>query len=128
MSIKIISLLFLLSTTLHNNALASEKDCNISFEIKNEKEIYSTNDTIIVLIKVEFNEDFCDEAAEITKVFCKGLKICERSEWITISKKMVGQKLTLTVLQGRNKKIITAYRKTGHYNCFKQVEVRVKQE
>ncbi len=128
MYIKIIPLITLLTIALSINSLASEKDCSISFDVKNEKETYFANDTIIVLVKVELDDDFCDEAAEATKVFCKGLKICERSEWNTISKNTVGQKLTLTVLSGKNKSVITAYRKTGHYNCFSQIEFNVREE
>ncbi|WP_347838300.1 hypothetical protein [uncultured Draconibacterium sp.] len=116
------SLLLIFLTILIHNGLANTKKCRIVFEIENKIQQYSINDTIVVWVKVELDEDFCDDAGDITKVFAKGLKICERSEWKRIAQKKVGQQLTLAVLKGKGKKMLTAYRKTGHYNCFNQVE------
>ncbi len=107
---------------------ALAKDCQIRIVVQNEKQEYTTGDTISVLIRVKLADDFCDEAGDATKVFSQGLKITKRSDWKKISKYEVGQKLLITVLKPQSKAVITAYRKTGHYNCFQQKIINVTGE
>ncbi|MCY1719705.1 hypothetical protein OU798_05090 [Prolixibacteraceae bacterium Z1-6] len=114
-----------LLSLLYVATYATEKDCEITFFVQNEKQTYTINDTIIILVKVRLDKDFCDEAADATKVFSKGLKIEERSEWKRLSDDTVGQKLVLTVLPNYENRIITVYRKTGHYSCFQQLEINL---
>ncbi len=103
---------------------AGSKGCEISLLVQNQKESYTENDTITVLVKVLFDQDFCDDAGKATKIFSKGLKIEKRSVWKKLSENSVGQKLVLTVLKDYKKGTITAYRKTEHYNCFKQLDFK----
>lgn len=102
------------------------KDCKISFVVQNKKTTYICNDTIIILVKVQLDKDFCDEAGDVTKIFCKGLKIKKRLKWIRISQTTLVQKLVLIVLDRKDKGTLTAYRKTGHYNCLQQIEFKFK--
>jgi len=104
---------------------ATTKECNISIIVQNEKEKYKIGDTITVLIKVELEGEICDDAGEATKVFCKGLKILEQSDWKKISESTVGQKVTLSVIKSKDASTLTIYRKTGHYNCFRQREFEI---
>lgn len=120
-------ILFLLVFSLLSLAgKASTEGCAITIAVQNEKQAYAIGDTIVVLVKVTLEKEFCDEARDITKVFSKGLKIVERSEWRRISEKIVGQKLVVTVLNKGSEKKLTVYRKTAHYNCFEQKEFNIK--
>lgn len=107
---------------------ASSDDCSISFLIQNEKEVYTINDTITVLIKVALDKEFCDEAGDATKVFSNGLRIIKRSKWKKTTETTIAQKLVLTVLSSKKERTLTAYRKTAHYNCFKQQQFEVEKE
>lgn len=113
-------LILIICAFLSDAALASTKDCSINIIVQNEKATYSTNETITVLVKVQLDDEFCDEAGDVTKIFSKGLKITNRSEWKKLAKNTLGQKLTLTVLGKEKEQILTVYRKTAHYNCFEQ--------
>jgi hypothetical protein len=75
---------------------------------------------------VELNEDFCDDAAKVTKIFSKGLKIIERSDWKKMSGILVGQKVKLTVLKKEDQHTLTVYRKNAHYNCFAQKKFKIE--
>jgi hypothetical protein len=121
---KILILLIFSQFILANNTYA--EGCEIKISVQNEKEEYAINDTIVVLVKVTLNQEFCDEAGEATKIFSKGLKIIERSSWTKISDSTLEQKLVLTVLNKSNEKTFTVYRKTAHYNCFKQMEFKIR--
>lgn len=120
-------LLFLcLVSAVIASANGGNKDCEISFSVKDEKLKYNYSDTITVMVKVKLDEEFCDEAADATKIFSRGLKIENRSEWKKISETTVGQKLVLTVLKKGTNKTLTVYRKNAHYNCFEQLEFNIE--
>lgn len=101
------------------------KDCQIYINVQNEKESYRIGDTLSVSIKVELEDEICDDAGDAVKIFSKGLKIIERSDWKKISETMVGQKLLMTVIESKNSTTLTIYRKTGHYNCFREKEFNI---
>lgn len=106
---------------------ASPKSCSINIIVQNERQVYHVQDTITVLVKVFLDKDFCKEAADETKIFSKGLKIIERSDWKKISDTLVGQKLILTVQHKPVNRMLTVYRKTAHYNCFEQKKFKVEE-
>lgn len=120
--------LLLLICILVANANTAPKGCEIGFVVQNSKIEYTSNDTITVLVKVKLDEAFCDEAGGVTKIFCKGLKIEKRSEWKKMTENTLGQKLVLTVLRRTNMGTLTAYRKTGHYDCFRQIKFNIRED
>jgi len=115
----------LLISFIWSNSFGQEKECSIEILVQNEKTFYSANDTIIVLVKVYLEEDFCDDAANATKIFGKGVKIIKSSNWEKLTNSSVGQKLTLSVLEDKKQAVLTVYRKTGHYNCFQQKKFNI---
>lgn len=120
--------LLLLFSLFSLAVIARAEVCEISIAVQNEKAHYTINDTITVLVKVQLDKEFCDEAGDATKIFGKGLKIIERSKWKKLSETTLGQKLHLTVLKKDDERILTVYRKTAHYNCFQQKEFKSGEE
>ncbi len=107
------------------NSFSVEKECSIEILVQNEKTSYSANDTINVLVIVYLEEDFCDDAANATKIFGKGVKIIKSSNWKKLTNSSVGQELTLSVLKDKKQAVLTVYRKNAHYNCFQQKKFNI---
>lgn len=101
------------------------KDCNITIIVENEKERYLIGDTITILVKVELEDKICESSGDANKIFCKGLEILEHSSWEKISENVVGKRLSLAVVESKIQSTLTVYRKTGHYNCFRQRKFNV---
>jgi len=90
--------LFLFALIILSFGAAKVNACEIFFEvIKNEKEKYNINDTIVIKVNVIFTHRICPAGIEKTEFETNGLNIITTNDWIEIDTGMWEKEMKLVV-------------------------------
>lgn len=96
----------------------------VSFEIVNEKEKYTVNDTVIVKVSIKYTHRQCEFTIEQTEFQLQGLKLLKATKWKELNIGNYERKVMLVIDEETDRSLTVQRRKCSKEGTYGKLIVK----